>query len=144
MATRITNFLHDSQVTGSEVLGTSFNTADVHVHDLQATLPDFQKNKRNYRGIVEGLHVKLTSAGTPTKVTIRVCADADGDEVLVPDTEATLVAGITTATTKCCTYSIGLPLFQLLSGPGNGNLYVFAKLDAGTATMAQTVLTWRE
>ena len=144
MPTRITNFLHSSTVTGSQGLGTALNTSDVHVHDLQARLPAFQKGGRNYRGI----HVKLTSPGAPsaTKVTIRICADANGDEVLVPDTEATLVAGVTTTTVQSAAFSVGLPLFQLLAGPGNGNLYLFAKVDnAGTVPVfTQSVISWRE
>jgi len=146
MPTRITNFLHDSLQTGVQVLGTSFNTADVHVHDLTATLPDFQRTGRNFYGIVEGIHVRLTSAGSPTKVTIRVCADADGDYTLVPDTEATLVEGVTTATSKCAAFSVGIPIFQILGGPGNGSLYLFAKVDDGTGNpvLAQTCITWRE
>ena len=146
MPTRITNFLHDSLQTGAQVLGTAFNTADVHVHDLTATLPDFQRTGRNFYGIVEGIHVRLTSAGSPTKVTIRICADADGDYTLVPDTEATLVAGVTTATSKCAAFSVGIPIFQILAGPGNGSLYLFAKVDDGTGNpvLAQTCITWRE
>ena len=146
MPTRITNFLHDSLQTGAQVLGTSFNTAGVHVHDLTATLPDFQRTGRNFYGIVEGIHVRLTSAGSPTKVTIRVCADADGDYTLVPDTEATLVAGVTTATSKCAAFSVGIPIFQILAGPGNGSLYLFAKVEDGTGNpvLAQTCITWRE
>lgn len=143
MPTKITNFIHDSTVTGSQVLGSSFSLADVHAHDLTATLPAFQKGA-NYRGIVGGLYVLLTSAGTPTKVTIRICADAAGDEVLIPDTEATLVAGITTATTKSAAFSVKLPVYQVDGGPGNGTLYVFAKVDAPSAVMAKTTITWTE
>jgi hypothetical protein len=132
MATRITHFLHSSAVTGAQVLGTAFNVADVHVHDLT--------------GILEGIFIKLTSAGSPTTVTIRVCADAAGDEVLIPDTTATLVAGLTTSTVKSAAFSVKLPLFQLLNSPGNGNLYVFAHVDNGTGNpvMAQTTLSWSE
>jgi len=145
MPTRITHFLHDSTVTGSETLGTTFDTADVHVHDLQAFLPAFQKDARNYRGLVEGIHVRLTVAsGAPTKVTIRLCSDAAGDIVLVPDTEATLVGGITTSATKSAAYSVKIPLFQRLNAPGNGSLYLFAKVDAGTATFSESSITWME
>ena len=148
MPTRITNFLHSSTVTGSQGLGTALNTSDVHVHDLQARLPVFQKGGRNFRGIVARSPVKLTSPGAPsaTKVTVRICADANGDEVLVPDTEADLVAGVTTTTVQSAAFSVGLPLFQLLAGPGNGNLYLFAKVDnAGTVPVfTQSVISWRE
>jgi len=146
MPTRITNFLHDSLVAPAvpPVLGTAFSTADVHAHDLQALLQPFQRESRNFRGIVEGLHVRLTNIGTATKLTIRICADPNGDFTLVPDTEATLVPGVTTATSACAAFKVQLPLFQILSGPGNGTLYVFAKVDADTPNFAQSCLTWRE
>jgi hypothetical protein len=146
MPTRISHFLHDSLQTGSQVLGTAFDTADVHEHDLQSKLPEFQRKGRNFQGIVNGIHVRLTSATSPTKVTIRVCADADGDYTLVPDTEADLVAGVTTAATKCAAFSVNLPLFQILNSPGNGSLYLFAKVDDGTGNpvFAQSCITWQE
>jgi hypothetical protein len=144
MPTRITNFIHDSLVApGSPpVLGTSFDTADVHVHDMTGDLPAF-KGAGLYHGMVDAITVKLTSAGTPTKVTIRLCLDANGDEVVVPDTEATLVAGLTTATTKSAAFSVGIPIVQLFDATKR-NLYLFAKVDSGTATFAQSVVTWRE
>jgi len=148
MPTRITHFLHDSVQAPSPapVLGTAFDTADVHVHDLNSQIAPLMASKRNFRGIVNGIHVRLTSAASPTKVTIRICADADGDYTLVPDTEADLVAGVTTASTKCAAFSVNLPLFQILAGPGNGNLYLFAKVDDGTGSpeFAQSCVTWQE
>lgn len=144
--TRILHFIHDSVVAPAvpPVLGAAFSTADVHVHDLQAQLVEFQKNNRNFQGIVEGLHVRVSNLGAATKLTIRICADPEGDFTLVPDTEATLVPGLTTATTACVAFKIQIPLFQIIGGPGNGNLYVFAKVDAGTPNFAQSCLTWME
>jgi hypothetical protein len=146
MATRITHFLHSNTVTGAQVLGTAFSAADVHIHDLSSGQAPIITNSRNWYGILEGIFIKLTSAGSPTTVTIRVCADAAGDEVLIPDTTATLVAGLTTSTVKSAAFSVKLPLFQLLNSPGNGNLYVFAHVDNGTGNpvMAQTTLSWSE
>jgi hypothetical protein len=147
MAQPIRHFLHDSIVTGSQALGTSFNTSDVHAHDLFANFPPMF-SQANYRGIVEGIHIRLTSASSPSaaKVTVRVCCDAAGDHVIVPDTQAELVAGVSDANKQCAAFSVGLPLFQPLSSPGNSTLYVFAKVDnAGTApTMTETTITWRE
>ena len=148
MPTRITHFLHDSIQTGSQSLGTAFDTADVHVHDMTEYLPAMQKSAANFRGIVAGIHVRLTNPGAPsaTKVTIRVCADADGDYTLVPDTEATLVAGVTTTTAQCAAFKVDIPIFQVLAGPGNGNLYLFAKVDnaATVPVFAQSCITWTE
>ena len=144
MPTRITNFLHDSLEVPSvaPVLGTAFSAADVHVHDMTGELPSF-KGAGLFHGIVEGIHVKLTNAASSTKVTIRLCLDADGDVTIVPDTEADLVAGITTAAEKCAAFSVRLPVFQLFEAT-NRNLYLFAKVDAGTPNFAQSCITWRE
>ena len=144
MPTRITNFIHDSQqAPGSPpTLGTSFDAADVHTHDLTGDLPAF-KGAGLYHGMVDAIFVKLRAASTPTKVTIRLCLDANGDEVVVPDTEADLVAGITTAATKCAVFSVGIPIVQLFDATKR-NLFLFAKVDSGTATFAQSVITWRE
>lgn len=144
MPTRITNFIHDSQQApgSAPVLGTSFDAADVHTHDLTGDLPAF-KGAGLYHGMVDAIFVKLTSASTPTKVTIRLCLDANGDEAVVPDTEANLVAGITTAATKCAVFSVGIPIVQLFDATRR-NLFLFAKVDSGTATFAQSVITWRE
>lgn len=145
MPTRITNFIHDSLQTGAQVLGTAFDVADVHVHDMTTGLPAYQQNA-NFAGIVAGIHIRLTSATSATKVYVRICADAQGDYSLVPDTEADLVAGVTTATAKCAAYKVDLPIFQILAGPGNGNLYLFARVDDASSNpvMAQTCITWRE
>ncbi len=144
MPTRITNFIHDSVEAPDTApsLGTAFATADVHVHDMTGELPAF-KGAGLYHGMVDAIFVKLTSASTPTKVTIRLCLDANGDEVVVPDTEADLVAGITTAATKCAVFSVGIPIVQLFDSTKR-NLYLFAKVDSGTADFDQSVITWRE
>jgi hypothetical protein len=146
MATRITHFYHDSQQLPdpAPVLGTSFDIADVHVHDLAPGQRPVVINSRNWYGKLESLYIRLTSIGAATKVTIRITADANGDVVLIPDTEADLVTGITTATTGSAMFSVDLPCFLLESFPGNGTLYVFAKVDAGTPTWSESVLAWSE
>ena len=145
MPARMRHFLHDSvqAPAPAPVLGTAFATADVHVHNLTDGAVPFLA-ERNFQGIVNGIHVRLTNIGAATTVTIRVCADPDGDFALVPDTEADIVPGITTATSACAAFKVDLPLFQILAGPGNGNLYLFAKVDAGTPNFAQSCVTWRE
>ena len=143
---RISHFIHPSDQSPGvpPVLGTAFATADVHVHDLNAVLAPLMAEKRNFRGIVNGIHIRLSSIGAATTVTVRLCSDAAGDHTLVPDVTATLVPGITTATTACAAFAVGIPLFQLLSSPGNGNLYLFAKVDGGTPSWDQSIITWQE
>ena len=146
MPTRITHFLHDSLVTGAQAVLTTFSTGVVHIHDMQAQMAPLMREGRAFRGIVNGVHVRLTSAGNAavTKVTMRICADAAGDYTLVPDTEATLVAGITTGASKCVAYKVDLPLHQILEV--SGDLYLFIKVDANTGgpVFAQSCITWGE
>lgn len=146
MPAHIIHFLHNSLVAPAvpPVLGTAFDVADVHAHDLQARAVNPVRLNRNFKGIVNGIHVQLTNIGAATKLTIRLCADPQGDFTLVPDTEADIVVGVTTATSACAAFAVNLPLFQILGGPGNGELYLFAKVDAGTPNFAQSCITWQE
>jgi len=139
-----TTIFHDVVQTGTETLGTAFNTTDVLVFDMNSVLP-YKPSKGNFKGFVEGIHIRVTSiAGGATKLTMRVCLDSSGDMTVIPDTEATLVTGVTTATSGCVGYSVRLPIFQILNAPGNGNLYLFAKVDAGSAVFSQACITWSE
>ena len=146
MPTRITHFLHDSVVTGAQNPGTAFTTAASHVHDMQANMAPLIASGRPFRGIVQGVHIRLSSAGNVavTKATMRICADAAGNEVLVPDTEAPLVAGVSDATIKSCAFKLDLPLHQILAV--SGDLYLFVKLDANTGApvLSRTTISWSE
>jgi hypothetical protein len=75
-----------------------------------------------------------------------LCEDAAGDIVLVPDTEADLVAGITTSGTRCAMFKVDMPLWQDLAGPGNGTLYLFVKVDNDTSSPVFTgsEIFWQE
>tara|TARA_Y100000114_G_scaffold104282_1_gene97529 strand:- start:36 stop:467 length:432 start_codon:yes stop_codon:yes gene_type:complete len=143
MSGKSTLIINTITATGSETLGTSYNTTDVISLDMASTQP-FQPSKMQFAGIIETLHFKVTSAaGGASKLTMKVCLDAAGDNCIIPSTEATLEAGVTTAATMCCTFSVGTALSQTI-GNANATLFVFAKLDAGTATYAQLTATWRE
>ncbi len=141
MPAKIASFFHESFVTGSAVaLGTTYNTSDVHAHDLLSGAVPYKVNGP-YSGRVTGLHIHLTSVVTATNIDLKICVDAAGDTSLVPNTRCPLDAGITTANQASAALKIDLPLFHVVSG---GTFYVFAKLDAGTATWVQSLLTWTE
>lgn len=145
MPTRITHFLHHNDVTGAQGVTNAFQLACVHNHDLHQGVAPLIAAKKNFFGIVDSIQVVLTSlAGGASKVTIRVCEDPTGDIIIVPDTEATLATGLTTATTGCAVFKVQTIIRQDLGGPGNGNLYVFVKVDAGTATFAGSQIAWQE
>ena len=63
MPARIRGFFHDSLVVpGSPpALGTAFDVADVHAHDLLLGAVDYLKNSPFY-GRIEALHLRVTGA----------------------------------------------------------------------------------
>lgn len=147
MPTRITHFLHYNDVVGTEAVTNAFQLSCVHEHDLNEKLPNYQAKNRNWFGILSGIQVYLTSLGgspSPTKVTVRLAEDAAGDVVIVPDTEAELAVGLTTGTVGNAMFKVDLPLRQALGGPGNGTVYLFVKVDNGTAVFTGSELTWTE
>ena len=146
MPTKITRSLHHNPVVGTQALGTGFTTGNVHAHDLTEYLPVFKSATTNFFGIVDTMQVVLTSATSATTVSIRLCEDPAGDIQLVPDVTATLSPGITTAGTKCAVFKVGAALRQDLLGPGNGTLYLFAKVDDATsgAVFTGSEIFWME
>jgi hypothetical protein len=94
---KVGSFLHDSFVDDDvAAIDTAFNVARVHVHNLYAGT---YISGNRFKDRIESIIVRLkTIAGGAAKVTIRLCMDAAGDYTIVPDTEADLAFGVTTAT----------------------------------------------
>tara|TARA_R110000868_G_scaffold85760_3_gene241044 strand:+ start:4449 stop:4835 length:387 start_codon:yes stop_codon:yes gene_type:complete len=125
-------------------VGTTYDLAKAHVHDLGVGRPAFQATK-SWSGYLQGIMLHVTSiAGGAASLTVRVTLDAAGDYSAVPDVTVTLATGITTATTGCAAIKVQVPLFQILGSAGNSTLYVHVKTDAGTVTLATSCLTWSE
>lgn len=95
-------------------------------------------------GHLGALYVDVTIAsGSPTKLTMRICAVADADQpIIIPDTEATLAIGITSSEASA-TYSIDIPYSDLSR---TDKVYAFFKVDAGTVNVDTGFvrLTWTD
>jgi len=86
---------------------------------------------------VSAIYIHVHSiAGGCTALTVRVSPDATGDEILVPDTKATIATGYTTATRGGVVYKVDVDAW--LETP---TLYVTVKTDAGTANLKYVNLT---
>ena len=134
-------YLHFSTVlTPVAGLNNAYNVARVHTHDMYADQPGVQGNI-DFKGVVDGIYVHVNTIAGATSVTLRVCLDADGDYPLIPDATATISTGVTTAASGCASFKFGAPLKQILGGK---NLYLFIKLDAGTANLTGSCITWEE
>ncbi len=141
MPTRITNFLHASQLTGTDGLTNAFGTA--RVHNLADKVPT--NAARRWVGILETLNLHVHAiAGGCTKLTVRVTADAAGNESILPDTQATIATGVGTATTGSVAFSAGVGMTNLNPTQTDVIVYVWVKTDAGTCNLKESTLVWRE
>ncbi len=152
---KVGTYWHDSLVVDDlAAVDTSFDVAKFHLHDL---IPDtnlegsypgppgtrFSTRKTKFANKLEAIHVRVTDiAGGATSLIVRLCADENGDYTLVPDTEATLSTGLTTATSGCIAVEVGIPLFGLVNS--DSKFWLFFKTDAGSVTVAQSCITWSE
>jgi len=62
---------------------------------------------------------------------------------VVPDTEATIATGITTTNSGVVSYSVKVPITQILTTE-TGNVYLYAKVDNGTAVFTESIIQWTE
>jgi hypothetical protein len=138
---KVGSFLHDSFVSDDvAAIGTSFSTGRVHIHSLYA---GSQISGRQFRDRIESIIIRLkTITGGAAKVTIRLCMDAGGDYSIVPDTEATLALGITTTDSACAAIYYGAPVKNVIGD--NDKFYLFVKVDAGTAVLDASCITYCE
>jgi hypothetical protein len=141
MPTRITNFLHASQLTGTDGLTTAYGV--VRTHNLSDKIPTM--NAARWVGILETLNLHVHAiAGGATKLTVRVTADAAGNESILPDTEATISTGIGAAATGSVAFSAGVGMTNLNPTQTDVTVYVWAKTNAGTCNLKDSTIVWRE
>jgi hypothetical protein len=140
--TRITNYLHTSQTTGTTALTTAYGTA--RAHTLATGLPPWQQSP-DWTGILETLNIHVHAiAGGAAKLTVRVTSDAAGNESILPDTQATISVGIGAATTGSVAFSAGVGISNINPTQTDTIVYVWLKTDAGTANLKESTIVWRE
>jgi len=131
-----TNKIIKKSVDGTQKtsVGTSYDTAK------KATLALKMPSGFPLAFHLEGLFIRLSSLNSsPTKLTIKITTDANGDEAIVTGTESTIETGVTTATDGAVVYKIDLDyIFD------SSDIYVFYKTDAGTVSVDAVELTYHE
>ena len=121
-----------TDTTNIAAVGTSFALAK------KSTLSVDTNYQGTFIGNFQGLFVQLSSISSATKLTMRICTDAAGDNILIPDTEAEIAIGITTASKGVAAYGVDLDVYTTTE-----TYYVFYKTDAGTVTVEEATLTYR-
>lgn len=139
MGSRIYQYFHAVNSTGTTALTTAFPATPTRTIDLtggQVVIPTSR-----WVNFLESvlLHVDTIAAGA-TKLTLRITTDAAGDVCLIPDVQATIATGITTATKGSVGYTCGFGLPNTAAA----TVYLWVKTDAGTCNLGTATLTWRE
>ena len=131
MATQIVRVIeqsiYDTPIAG---ITSSFDTDK----KIQLDLTYYINNQ--FSGKLQGLWVFLSSISTASTITMRLCTDAQGDEIIVTDTVSTISTGITTGTKGSAIWSISLDVFL-----STNKLYLFIKTDASTVTCDRVWMT---
>lgn len=117
-------------VAGSVAASVNIQNAFQTAKATTIVIPAVGSPKDAVHIVPEYLVVKVSSIGSATKLTVAIGTSSDGDELVFPDTEATIALGKTTTTEGIASYAIQLP-FVDTSG-SDVTLYVFYKADGGT------------
>ena len=138
---KVGRYYHDHTVTVERAsVGTSYDKAKLHSHDLHEN-DDGGRSGQRYSGKIEGIYVKLSSISGAGRITLRACYDQDGDFSFLPDTEAVISTGLTTATAGSVAYSFELPV---ITAADFSQVFLFFKTDAGTVTVDESRILWSE
>jgi hypothetical protein len=130
MSCKRTAFFAAADTDDDASVGTSYDATKYSVHVLALD--------GKPRAYFIGVDVDVTSISSATKITMRISADAAGDNVIVPDTEATISTGITTATVGRASIEIDREFD--VPGLTSDTVYVHCKTDAGTVTVTKVTV----
>ena len=121
-------------------VGTTYDKAKLHSHNLHEN-GDGGRSGERYRGKIEGIIVRLSTISSAGRITLRASYDQDGDHTFLPDTEAVISTGLTTATAGSVAYRFELPIITEVDF---SQVFLFFKTDAGTVTVEESRVLWSE
>lgn len=97
---------------------------------------DFASSKFPMR--ISGIYLEVTNiAAGATQLIMRVCRDSDADFCVVPEATATIVTGLTTATSGSVVFKVETD--ALLD---TKDLFLTVRTNVGTAVLSKAVITY--
>lgn len=81
-----------------------------------------------FEGFLSLIVVQVSSISAATKVTLRICRDDAGDEMIITDTDSVLFRGVTTTSKGSAIFALN-SFVKVADSP---NLYAFVKSDTGS------------
>jgi len=118
-------------VTG---IGSSFNLAKRIDIDMEMFPPS-----QNFEGYLSLIVLQLSNLNAATEITIRLCRDTAGDEMIITDTISDIYTGITTTTKGSAIFALN----SFVKVNRAGDLYVFVKVNTGSCDLDYVEMTYQ-
>tara|TARA_R100000353_G_scaffold159213_3_gene118640 strand:- start:161 stop:571 length:411 start_codon:yes stop_codon:yes gene_type:complete len=129
---------HGKSTTTITGIGTSYDPAkglEVDLNFVPRTAVFLAKVS-----LVQVFLSNLSGSSTPTKLTISISEDQQGDQFFLTDTQSTIQAGLTTSTDGTALYM--LDVIVTMSNDLTDKCYVFFKVDQGSCDIQKVTITW--
>ena len=118
-------------VTG---IGSSFDLAKRIDIDMQMFPPS-----QHFEGYMSLIVLQLSNINAASEITMRLCRDQAGDQMLITDTVSDIFTGITTATNGSAIFALN----SFVKVDRAGDLYAFVKLDTGSCDLDFVEITYQ-
>ena len=118
-------------VTG---IGSSFDLAKRIDIDMKMFPPS-----QHFEGYMSLIVLQVSNINAASEITIRICRDQAGDQMIVTDTVSDIFTGITTATNGSAIFALN----SFVKVDRAGDLYAFVKLDTGSCDLDFVEITYQ-
>jgi hypothetical protein len=118
-------------VTG---IGSSFDLAKKIDIDMEMFPPS-----QHFEGYMSLIVLQLSNINAASEITMRLCRDQAGDQMLITDTVSDIYTGITTATNGSAIFALN----SFVKVDRAGDLYAFVKLDTGSCDLDFVEITYQ-
>ena len=118
-------------VTG---VGSSFDLAKRIDIDMEMFPPS-----QSFEGYMSLITLQLSSINAAANITLRLCRDTAGDQMIITDTQSDIFTGITTATKGTAIFALN----SFVKVAQAGDLYAFVKLNTGSCDIDFCEITYQ-
>lgn len=94
---------------------------------------------QHFEGYMSLIVLQISNINAASKITLRLCRDVEGDQMIITDTQSDLYTGITTATKGSAIFALN----AFVKVGHAGDLYVFLKTDTGTCDLDFVEMTYQ-
>lgn len=115
-------------------IGSTFNVAKRIDIDMEMFPPS-----QCFEGYLSLIVLQFSNINAATEITLRMCRDQQGDQMIITDTVSDLYTGITTVTNGSAIFALN----AFVKVDRAGDLFVFLKTNTGTCDLDFVEMTYQ-